>query len=71
MLSLQGAMFRTSKPPSIQPNYKKIQNYVFDLNELLGAGNFSKVYRAVNQLTSTSAPIQTRRPPSRWSSCPP
>lgn len=52
MLSLQGAVLKTSKP-SVQPNYKKIQNYVFDLNELLGAGNFSKVYKAVNQLTST------------------
>jgi hypothetical protein len=30
-------------------NYnKKIQNYVFNINEVLGRGNFSKVYRAVN-----------------------
>lgn len=31
---------------------KKIQNYTFRLNELLGKGNFSKVYRGVNELTS-------------------
>lgn len=27
---------------------KKIQNYTFRLNEVLGKGNFSKVYRGVN-----------------------
>lgn len=34
---------------------KKIQNYVFNMNDVLGKGNFSKVYRAVNELTSTPA----------------
>jgi hypothetical protein len=33
-------------------NLKKIQNYVFDLNNVIGTGNFSKVYRGINQLTS-------------------
>ena len=51
-------MYKTSK--STQPNYKKIQNYVFDLNDMLGAGNFSKVYKAVNQTSSTSHFIQTK-----------
>ena len=27
---------------------KSIQNYTFRLNEVLGKGNFSKVYRGVN-----------------------
>jgi serine/threonine protein kinase len=29
-------------------NSKKIQNYVFNMNEVLGKGNFSHVYKAVN-----------------------
>lgn len=32
---------------------KKIQNYQFKLNEVLGKGNFSKVYRGINELNST------------------
>lgn len=31
---------------------KKIQNYTFKLNEVLGKGNFSTVYRGVNELSS-------------------
>lgn len=31
---------------------KKIQNYVFKLNEVLGKGNFSTVYRGHHELTS-------------------
>lgn len=31
---------------------KKIQNYQFKLNEVLGKGNFSKVYRGINELNS-------------------
>jgi hypothetical protein len=53
MLLQQGTIPRQTKPAH-QPNYKKIQNYVFDLNDVLGAGNFSKVYKAVNQTTSIS-----------------
>lgn len=33
---------------------KKIQNYIFNLNEVLGRGNFSKVYKAFNEVTSTN-----------------
>lgn len=33
---------------------KKIQNYIFNLNEVLGRGNFSKVYKAFNEVTSMS-----------------
>ena len=32
--------------PSDTPVYKKIQNYIFKFSDLLGQGNFSKVYRA-------------------------
>jgi hypothetical protein len=31
-----------------QPLYKKIDNYVFRFDELLGQGNFSKVYKGIN-----------------------
>jgi len=36
-----------------QPIYKKIQNYIFKFSDLLGQGNFSKVYKAHHELTST------------------
>jgi len=42
-----------SGPPSDTPIYKKIQNYIFKFSDLLGQGNFSKVYRAHHELTST------------------
>ena len=32
---------------------KKIQNYIFNFSDLLGQGNFSKVYKAHNEITST------------------
>lgn len=31
---------------SSDKTYKKIQNYIIKLSDLLGEGNFSKVYRA-------------------------
>jgi hypothetical protein len=37
--------------PSVQT--KKIQNYLIYLNEVLGRGNFSQVFRGINSLTST------------------
>lgn len=33
--------------------YKKIQNYLFKFSDLLGQGNFSKVYKGVNEINST------------------
>lgn len=33
---------------------KKIQNYIFNLSDMLGKGNFSKVYKATNELTGLS-----------------
>lgn len=42
----------SASSPAPQPHNKKIQNYVFNMNEVLGKGNFSKVYRAVNEITS-------------------
>jgi hypothetical protein len=32
---------------------KKIQNYIFKYSDLLGKGNYSKVYEAYNEITST------------------
>lgn len=46
-------------PPSFlqanpeQPIFKQIQNYVFKFSDLIGQGNFSKVYKGKNKLTST------------------
>jgi hypothetical protein len=34
--------------PQQQPQTKKIQNYIFNLADMLGQGNFSKVYKATN-----------------------
>jgi hypothetical protein len=56
MLWPQGVIPKAKKN-NHPPNYKKIQNYMFDLNDILGAGNFSKVYKAVNQTTSTCMSI--------------
>lgn len=36
------------------PIFKKIQNYIFKFSDLLGQGNFSKVYRAQNEITSSN-----------------
>ena len=62
----------TSIGSSVQApsNNKKIQNYVFNLNEVLGRGNFSQVYKAVNITNSMFAFIQTRRWPSKSSRYP-
>jgi hypothetical protein len=40
---------------------KRIQNYVFNYSDFLGAGNFSKCYKGYNELTSTSFLIVSRR----------
>ncbi len=40
---------------------KRIQNYVFNYSDFLGAGNFSKCYKGYNELTSTSSVIVSRR----------
>lgn len=53
--------------PANQPIYKKIDNYVFNFDELLGQGNFSKVYRGRHELTSTVQSTQMRRSPSKSS----
>lgn len=42
-------------------NNKKIQNYVFNLNEVLGRGNFSQVYKAVNVTSSNPFLTQTKQ----------
>lgn len=39
--------------PQIHPTLKKIDNYVFNFDDMLGQGNFSKVYRGINEITST------------------
>lgn len=56
------------KPPTTAPEtpiYKKIQNYIFKFSDLLGQGNFSKVYRAHQEITSNRPLTQMRLWPSR------
>lgn len=36
----------------LNPGVKRIQNYIFKFNDLLGKGNFSSVYKGSNELTS-------------------
>lgn len=45
-------MIRHQAPNDNAPIYKKIQNYIFKFSDLLGQGNFSKVYKAHNEVTS-------------------
>lgn len=40
-----------NKNPSDAP-CKRIQNYIYKYNDVLGKGNFSTVYKAVNTITS-------------------
>lgn len=66
---LQQIKFMGFPSGSIMPvnnTTKKIQNYQFKLNEVLGKGNFSKVYRGVNELTSKTPLIQTSPLQSKW-----
>ena len=40
-------MIKNQQSPNDNPPiYKKIQNYIFKFSDLLGQGNFSKVYKA-------------------------
>ena len=45
--------------------YKKIQNYIFNFNDLLGQGNFSKVYKAHHEQTGTPTSMQEKSSPSK------
>ena len=51
-------MMKTDIIPPNQPICKKIQNYIFKFTDLLGKGNFSKVYKAHHEITSTSSYTQ-------------
>lgn len=50
-------MIKNQQVMSEQPIYKKIQNYIFKFSDLLGQGNFSKVYKAHHELSSTQYKI--------------
>jgi hypothetical protein len=52
-------------PASQEITCKKIQNYIFNFSDLLGQGNFSKVYKAHHEVTSKAMPTQGRRSRSR------
>ena len=44
--------------PSNQALTKKVENYLINLNEVLGKGNFSVVYRAVNTLNNEPVAVK-------------
>lgn len=48
-------MIKQQQATSEGPIYKKIQNYIFKFSDLLGQGNFSKVYRAHHEISSKSS----------------
>lgn len=50
--------------------FKRIKDYVYDMETVLGKGNFSTVYQAVREHTSTPPPMQISSTRSRWSSWP-
>jgi hypothetical protein len=39
---------------------KKIKNYVYHYSDLIGKGNFARVYRGINTATRTSLPTQKK-----------
>lgn len=41
-----------------QPEYKKIQDYIYRFGDQIGMGNFSKVFKGTHQLTSTPSLTQ-------------
>ena len=44
-----------------QIRYKRIQHYLYDMENPLGAGNFSTVYPGIEEITSTLSPSQTKK----------
>lgn len=44
---------------------KKIKNYVYHYCDLIGKGNFARVYRGLNTLTRTCPSTQRKSWPSR------
>ncbi len=46
--------------PCAPCKYKRIKDYLYDMEAVLGKGNFSTVYRAVREGTGTALPIQTK-----------
>lgn len=44
-----------------QPEYKKIQDYIYRFSDQIGMGNFSKVFKGINQVTSTRMIMQTSK----------
>lgn len=48
------------RPANTEPVCKKIQNYIFKFSDMLGQGNFSKVYRAYHEITSTRDLLRRR-----------
>lgn len=57
-------VFHSTTVPLCNTATKKIQNYLIYMNECLGSGNFSQVFRGINTLTSKLVLTQT----SKWRS---
>ena len=57
-----------NRPQGInEPICKKIQNYIFKFADLLGQGNFSKVYKAHHEITSNHHIIKIKYSPLKLS----
>jgi hypothetical protein len=46
-----------SSSTSISYRYKRIKDYIYDMEAVLGKGNFSTVYQATRENTSNQPPI--------------
>jgi hypothetical protein len=62
--------FSSTSLPSAPYKYKRIKDYLYDMEAVLGRGNFSTVYRAVREGTGTPPSTQTNPTPSKSSSWP-
>lgn len=49
------------EPGETQPEYKKIQDYIYKFSDQIGMGNFSKVFKGHHQHTSTLWLIKTSK----------
>lgn len=51
--------------PAPAYKYKRIKDYLYDMEAVLGRGNFSTVYRAVREATGTSSLRQNKHMQSK------
>jgi hypothetical protein len=52
-MQIQSGPFSSTSLPNNPCKYKRIKDYLYDMEAVLGKGNFSTVYRAVREGTGT------------------